>query len=43
MPEHKQALTTFGHMTPAGRFSTGSLRLWEAAGRGTEGTMAILC
>ena len=34
MPRHKQALTTFGHMTPAGRFSTGSLRLWGAAGRG---------
>ena len=34
MPKHKQALTTFGHMTPAGRLSTESLSLWGAVGRG---------
>jgi hypothetical protein len=43
MPTHKQALTTFGHMTPVGRFSTGSLRPWGLPDEGTDGAMAILC
>ena len=32
--EHQCPLTTFGHVTPGGQFSIGSLRVRGAAGRG---------